>query len=84
MAFVMLAPSMSWPLTVACLFAFALGIFVLAKETGVRRMVAAFLFSLTLAVAMVAAQDPKTQAVISDEICKAYPFLVECWCRWCV
>lgn len=88
MAFVMLAPSMSWPLTLACLFAFAIAIVVLAKETGARRMVAALLVSLCLAVASAkvsASPAPATtQVVISGEVCKAYPWLIECWCPICI
>lgn len=73
MAFVMLAPSLPWPVTLACLFAFIVGLIVLVMESKDRRLIGAV---LALAVALV--------AVVIAVDCQSFPWIVECWCKWCL
>ncbi len=72
MAVVVLAPSLSWPVFVFALLFTAIGLLAVLKDRP---------RSSGLAVALMLAS---VMVVISDEVCQAMPWLIECWCKWCL
>lgn len=74
MTAVFFAPvSLPWPLTFVALLFTAIGIFALIREGGKRAI------GLAVAVGMAVAM-----VEISDEVCRLFPWLLECWCKWCL
>lgn len=77
MALVMIAPSLlvSSPWFVIFAFgAFLFALSVVAKAYG-RQHVGGLLTAISLATVGI---------VISDDICKVFPWLLECWCPFCL
>lgn len=79
MAIVMLTSSLSGPVfLIACLFTL-IGIVAVLKEGSGRRLAAALLLALVLASPAVL-----HAGVIITGRCELFPWLIECWCPWCV
>lgn len=73
MAFVMLAPSVPASVALVCSVATAIALIVLMR-TSKRSVLGHVMVALLLAGVGV---------VISDEVCQAMPWILECWCKWC-
>lgn len=73
MAFVYVLPSLPWPVLMASVFATLLALVGVLTEPG-KRYAPALMVACVLAGVMV---------VISDEVCQAFPWILECWCRIC-
>ena len=73
MALVIAPVSLPWPLFVVALSFTLAAMALMVKEHG-RRLGGGLATAFLLATFAI---------VISDEICRVFPFLIECWCPWC-
>ena len=79
-AVVILPVSLPLPLFLMASVFTAIALYLVASEGPRRRLVVALLVACVLsAPAVLHAED----VVISGDVCKAMPWLIECWCPIC-